>query len=638
MLSCTATIPSALIVGRRARQLMGMLLAVVAIGTALAETSPPSRVGRVGFIEGEVSFFADREEGWRKARLNYPVTTKNSIWSNGPGRAEIRVGASAVRIDADSMLDFVTLDESLTELFLQRGRLSIRLRGDDSNNGERETFRVKTNEGVIGLDANGRYRIDAAADRNETRITVFSGRARFDSGSAQIAVDVGRTLFIRGSATSSFTFETTSETSFDRWAQARDQRWDETHQRYATERLISPNMTGYEDLDANGEWIDDREYGRLWTPRVVVGWVPYRYGAWSYVQPWGWTWIDDAPWGFAPFHYGRWVQLRARWYWWPGGYRHRPVYAPALVGWHGSGNWNVSVGVGTPIGWFPLAPREHYVPTYSNNVTYIRNINNVTNNIMVINPPNRYVNQTAGTTVVNNRVVVNGEPVWRHASIGSGTTRQVKPAVDPHSLPGTGQPTWVVGEPPAPPPRTTPSAPKPTAVVGEPVRTPSWIGGEAPRGIVSTPGSAGTGSGAAIVRSATTPITAPTAPIATQTPTVPGEPLPMAKPTKLNPRVSPAPAPAASPIPTNVAPRADGQPSVVTTKPGVLREPAPTGSTSERGERVEKGGAARAPSKEPKENKPRNQSNATEEPKANAGGGKVGHQRVEERSPKTAPQ
>src|SRR5262249_39049506 len=98
------------------------------------------------------------------------------------------------------------------------------------------------------------------------------------------------------------------------------------------QQYVSPEMTGYEDLDRNGSWVTSPDYGPLWTPTTVVaGWAPYRYGHWAWIRPWGWTWVDDAPWGFAPFHYGRWVVVGGRWCWAPGRYVSRPVYAPALV-------------------------------------------------------------------------------------------------------------------------------------------------------------------------------------------------------------------------------------------------------------------------------------------------------------------
>ena len=157
-------------------------------------------------------------------------------------------------------------------------------------------------------------------------------------------------------------------------------------------------MTGAEDLDRYGQWQQTPEYGALWVPRsVAADWAPYTTGHWAWVRPWGWTWVDDAPWGFAPFHYGRWVYHRNVWCWAPGTYVARPVYAPALVAWVGGprGGVSISVGAGAPVGWFPLAPREVYVPAYRASPRYVQQVN-VTH----------VTNVTNITTIVNNR---NGE-------------------------------------------------------------------------------------------------------------------------------------------------------------------------------------------------------------------------------------
>jgi hypothetical protein len=67
------------------------------------------------------------------------------------------------------------------------------------------------------------------------------------------------------------------------------------------------------------------------------------------------------------------------------------VWAPALVGWVGGSNWRVSFsgGAAPAVGWFPLAPREVFVPSYSVSPTYVRqvNITHVTsiNNITNVN-------------------------------------------------------------------------------------------------------------------------------------------------------------------------------------------------------------------------------------------------------------
>ncbi len=375
---------------------------------ALAQTDPPARAGRLSFADGKVSFFADRDEGWQPALLNFPVTSENSIWTRGASRAEVRFGATAIRFNDDTVFDFVRLLDDSAEGYLQRGTIQIRTRAYASTE-YRESISVDTADGRTTFESGGRYRLSAAADGAESRIAVFAGRARFESGDTRIAIDAGKQLVVRRVGNGlDFRFEIAMESGFDRWADARDQAWDQVHSRVVTETVVSPYMTGYEDLDSYGEWRDEAEYGRVWYPRVVVAdWAPYRYGRWSYVRPWGWTWIDDASWGFAPFHYGRWVQVRNRWCWWPGAYAARPVYAPALVAWYGQPGIGITISSGPAVGWFPLGPRENYVPHYTNNTAYIRRLNHVSDSGPV-RPPASYRNHLDGATIVQNNVFVTG--------------------------------------------------------------------------------------------------------------------------------------------------------------------------------------------------------------------------------------
>jgi hypothetical protein len=103
-------------------------------------------------------------------------------------------------------------------------------------------------------------------------------------------------------------------------------------------QYLSHDVVGYEDLDDNGDWRDDSNYGHVWFPnRVAAGWAPYHEGHWDWISPWGYTWVDDSSWGYAPFHYGRWVTVGGRWGWVAGPVAVRAVYAPALVVFIGGG-------------------------------------------------------------------------------------------------------------------------------------------------------------------------------------------------------------------------------------------------------------------------------------------------------------
>jgi hypothetical protein len=132
--------------------------------------------------------------------------------------------------------------------------------------------------------------------------------------------------------------------------------------------------------------------------------------------------VDDAPWGYAPFHYGRWVFVGGGWAWVPGPIVARPMYAPAMVAWVGGPGFGVgiAVGGGPAVGWFPLGPREVFVPGYAYSPAYIERVN-VTNTVIVnrtvfanVNVTNvTYMNRgvPGAVTVVPQNQMMAGRPV-----------------------------------------------------------------------------------------------------------------------------------------------------------------------------------------------------------------------------------
>src|SRR5579859_3848194 len=95
----------------------------------------------------------------------------------------------------------------------------------------------------------------------------------------------------------------------------------------------------------------------------------------------------------------------------PGVVYVRPVYAPALVAWVGGPHFSIGVGIGgaSAVGWFPLGPREVYVPTYPVSRTYVSNVNvsNTTVNNTVVNNYYNNVVVNKNTTVINQTTYVN---------------------------------------------------------------------------------------------------------------------------------------------------------------------------------------------------------------------------------------
>ena len=63
---------------------------------------PPARIGRLNWLSGDVSFQPAGLEDWGTATLNYPLTTSDHLFTGKDSRAEIHVGANAIRLDANS--------------------------------------------------------------------------------------------------------------------------------------------------------------------------------------------------------------------------------------------------------------------------------------------------------------------------------------------------------------------------------------------------------------------------------------------------------------------------------------------------------------------------------------------------------
>src|SRR5579872_2759406 len=75
----------------------GILLAITAALPA-QPVDPPSRVARLNFLSGQVSFRPGSVEDWGEATLNYPLTTGDHLWADFDSRAELHVGSAAIRM------------------------------------------------------------------------------------------------------------------------------------------------------------------------------------------------------------------------------------------------------------------------------------------------------------------------------------------------------------------------------------------------------------------------------------------------------------------------------------------------------------------------------------------------------------
>ncbi|HEX6463550.1 MAG TPA: DUF6600 domain-containing protein [Vicinamibacterales bacterium] len=388
----------------------GLAFGLATLVTSLAFADPPGRVARLSFTGGAVSFRPASVDDWTDALLNYPVTTGDHLWVDHGGRAELQIGTTAVRAAASTELSLLTLDDRNLQLRLTQGSIAARVR----SLGDEESIEIDTPNGSIDLLRPGFYRVDVNESGDQTIVTVRSGEAEATAPGTAFTVHAESGAVLQGVDVTQVRPRALGPTdAFEDWCLTRDRRTDTAR----AVRYVSPAMIGYEDLDEYGTWQVVAEYGSIWVPRTHSGWVPYREGRWVWIDPWGWTWIDDAPWGFAPFHYGRWISQPTGWAWVPGTIVARPVYAPALVAFVGGSGWHVSLSINEPVAWFPLAPREPYIPVYRVSPDYVRAVNvtqvNVTN-VNVTNITNiTYVNRSVpgAVTAVPRQAFVQARPV-----------------------------------------------------------------------------------------------------------------------------------------------------------------------------------------------------------------------------------
>jgi uncharacterized protein DUF6600 len=361
------------------------LLALLPPAAALAD--PPSRVARLAFMEGTVSFSPAGDNDWVRASLNRPLVTGDRLWSDADGRVEIQLAGATARMGAMTSVALVNLDDRMQQFQLTQGTLHVRVRGLVSG----EQIEIDTPNFAFVATRPGVYRFDVDPDGGTSTIDVRSGEGDVYGDGAAYRIAGGQAVRFRGTdLRDSVALGLPPPDPFERWAQTRDARYD----RLPSASYVAPEVIGYEDLDAYGTWRAVANVGNVWIPRSVpAGWAPYRNGHWTWIDPWGWTWVDDAPWGFAPFHYGRWALVDDRWGWVPGPVRQRPVYAPALVAFIGGANFSLSVSSGQAIGWFPLGPGEVYRPAYTVSRDYFTRVN-VTNTV---------INTTYVTNIYNNR-------------------------------------------------------------------------------------------------------------------------------------------------------------------------------------------------------------------------------------------
>jgi hypothetical protein len=409
--------------------IFGLLTGVAPVAQAADPVAMEQTPPRLGFVEGQVSFWRPGAADWAQARVNTPLAPGDELSTGSPGNLELQIGARAfVRAWAATQLGLANQEPDFLQFTVTAGHAAFDLRALAPGT----TVEVDTPHAVFSIEHVGYYRVDVTGERTAF-ITRRAGQATVTPASGvAVMITPSEEVVIEGTASSQVTsYVAPPLDAWDRWNYARtDTLLDAVSVRY-----VAPGTYGASDLDPYGTWRVVPIYGSVWVPTAVPsGWVPYSTGSWTLDPVYGWTWVDTAPWGWAPYHYGRWVFEGGFWAWAPGPVVATPVYAPALVGFFGGPSVGISIGLGGPIvGWVALGWGEPVVPWWGR-AGFIhepswrgwggpRIVNNVViNNTTVVNVQtiNIYRN-----TSVQNAVVVVPENHFGHGPITSARVSQV---------------------------------------------------------------------------------------------------------------------------------------------------------------------------------------------------------------------
>src|SRR5579863_463216 len=91
------------------------------------DEDPPSRVARLNFIEGSVSFQPAGTSDWVDANPNHPLTTGDQLWADQDSRGELHLGGSVLRISDHTGISFLNLGDQAVQIQVAQGSAVLRV-------------------------------------------------------------------------------------------------------------------------------------------------------------------------------------------------------------------------------------------------------------------------------------------------------------------------------------------------------------------------------------------------------------------------------------------------------------------------------------------------------------------------------
>src|SRR6267142_5771263 len=206
------------------------------------QDDPPSRVARLGYMEGSVSFQPAGEPDWVQAVANRPMTTGDRLWADRDSRAELQLGSAVIRLNSETGFSFLNLDDRTVQIQLTSGSVYVRVRHLDRD----DVFEVDTPNLAFSVDRPGRYRVQAGDDGRYTVVGIREGEGEATGNGQTYALHAGQRATFEGTESLRADIETMGPPDdFDNWSYNRDRRYETSR----SAQYVSHDVVGYEDLD-----------------------------------------------------------------------------------------------------------------------------------------------------------------------------------------------------------------------------------------------------------------------------------------------------------------------------------------------------------------------------------------------------
>src|SRR3981189_390215 len=158
------------------------------------EGDPPSRVARISYLDGNVSFQPTGTEDWATAAKNRPVTVGDKLWTDQDSRAELQAGQASLHLGSITPLSFLNLDENILQIRIAEGAINFRVR----ELREGDLYEVDTPNLAFTVKEAGAFRVDVDETGQSARVTVIRGEGEVAAGGKTYEVHSGERAEFNG--------------------------------------------------------------------------------------------------------------------------------------------------------------------------------------------------------------------------------------------------------------------------------------------------------------------------------------------------------------------------------------------------------------------------------------------------------